>query len=172
MKILRVDSPLSSPELNVALMADSALRPDRRPLFLPPGEWECQIRMAVRIDRLGKAVRSKFASRYYSEYTPVNYLRPLGRQAWPDMADDALVSGAFRQIFDGREPVALDGAEGFLEFDREEFDRAFERLSAHTTFKTGDLIILPDAALSYCPVADRHVELIIGDSKALEFNIK
>ncbi len=156
----------------MALMADSAMRPDRRPLFLPSGNWECQIRMAVRIDRLGKAVGSRFASRYYSEYAPVNYLRPLDAQQWPDMIDDSLVTGHWRQLPACEEKIWFDGIEGAFRFDREAFDNILSRLSANTTFKTGDMIILPDAVIVYRPVRDKHVDVKINGSTALEFNIK
>lgn len=170
MKIVRVDSPLDMRPARLALMADSTLRPDRRPLFLPEGDWECQVRVAIRIDRLGKAVSRKFAGRYYSELAPVNYLRPLGQQPWPDMTDDALVIGKWEPAGDLNLTMAEESAS--FKFDRDAFDSLLAHLSEHTTFKTGDIVILPDVMLRYKPRLDLHVEVLRDGDPALEFNIK
>ena len=49
----------------VTLMADSAVTPDSKPLFLPDfnPEWLAEIHVAVRISRLGKNIAAKLPLR-------------------------------------------------------------------------------------------------------------
>lgn len=159
MKIIRVDSLAQRP-LKAALMSDSSLRPDRRPLFLPDGQWSCEIRPAVRIDRLGKAVAARFASKYYNSAALVNYLRPAGAEDFrADMADDAIVIGKW---------VPVEDLAEHFSFDKEGFDSLLEYLSENTTFKTGDIIVLPDVIKSYAPSINQEINV----ENLLEFSIK
>ena len=161
MKVIRIDSPLGSSPIKASVMTDSAVRPHRRPLFLPPGSWECEIRPAVRIDRLGKAIAAKFAPRYYSEFALVNYLRPADGSADPlaDMTDDAVVTGDWR-------PMAEMAAHAA--FSQPEFDSLVEALSLNTTFKTGDIIILPAVLKSFSPAINQEINF----DNILQFRIK
>lgn len=165
MKIIRIDSPIGS-GLRAALMSDSAVRPGRRPLFLPEGNWTCEIRPAVRIDRLGKAISAKFASRYYDCFALVNYLRPADgepRDITADTMDDAIVLGDWAPISD---------ASPEMKIDREAIDSLIERLSANTTFKTGDILILPQILEQYTPRLNQHISVGRPESPLIEFNVK
>ena len=172
MKILRSDSVLSPDAPEVAIMADSVMRPDGRPLFLPEGEWECQIRPAIRIERLGKAIGEQFSSRYYSQFTAVNYLRSLDGKPWPDMIDDTVVVGDYQALSDRPRTFQFDTQSGDWLFDRPAFDRLLTALSQRTTFKTGDLIILPDVLMTYSPDVNMQVAVRVDGVPCLQFAIK
>lgn len=160
MKIIRVDSMTGTP-LRASLMTDSAIRPDRRPLFLPDGDWMCEIRPAVRIDRLGKAISAEFAGRYYDNFALVNYLRPAdeSNDIRLDMMDDAIVAGGW---------TSLENMPCAAEIDTEALDSLIEYLSKNVTFKTGDIIILPYITETYKPFINQHIKV----QELLEFTIK
>lgn len=171
MKILRLDRYGSRP----ALMADSCLRPDRRPLFLPEDfEVECSLRPALRIDRLGKCIAPQFAMRYIGAWSIVNYTRPMGEnaEADPDMADDALVQGTWLPLPDGL--VTADTPQGALTFvpQPEQWSEVLAALSRHSTFKTGDMLVLPAPLPPYRPRIDTHFVVSLGGEPILQFNIK
>ena len=155
MKVIRIDSDTNAP-IAGALIADSAIRPHRRPLFLPDGEWVCEIRPAVRIERLGKAIPAKFARRYYTHYCLVNCLRPMTNERFTDsITDDTIVAGDL---------LPIEGSD----IDTGQVDSLIERLSHSATFKTGDLIILPAILKKYTPEIDQTVNI----NNNLEFTIK
>ena len=158
MKIIRIDSLPGTP-FRASLMTDSAMRPDHRPLFLPVGDWICEIRPAIRIDRLGKAIAAKFARRYYANFTLVNYLRPTiyDNDFRYNTMDDAIVVGTWTPI---------DQAD--FTIDRNAIDLLIEYLSTTMTFKTGDIIILPDVVDAYIPEINQQINV----SHILEFTIK
>lgn len=163
MKIIRVDSPFDT-TLHASLMADSTLRPDKRPLFLPEGKWVCEVRPAVRIDRLGKAISADFAPRYYSNVALVNYLRhadPQESDIKGNLMDDALVLGEWMPI--------TDANNAGLDIDTEAVNTLIEEISADTTLKTGDIIILPVLVDTYIPHLNQKVKY---SSPNLEFTIK
>lgn len=181
MKIIRVDS-LASDRMEASLMADSCIRPDRRPLFLPDHpvegkEWLCEIRPAIRIARLGKAISEKFAGRYYSEFALVNYLNPgnVGCVRY-DMMDDAVVQGPWSSIDLMPESVTVENTStvAAMSLDRSVVDSLIESLSIDTTFKTGDVIILPDVLASYTPQPNLSVSVTGSspDQQLLNFTIK
>lgn len=170
MKILRIDK--SSPE-NPVLMADSAYRPDRRPLFLPDTDGcplTCSVRVAVVIDRLGKCISRRFASRYVGGLQIVNI---LAGPALNDFSDDTLIHGNRFEI--PREKVVFNcnpGGESVFEYPGELVDSLIESLSRHATFKTGDIIILPDEITAYTPRRDMNVNVSLDGVTLLEFSVK
>lgn len=159
MKVIRIDSPFGSP-LKAAVMTDQCARAHRRPLFLPPGQWRCEIRPAVRIHRLGKAIAPKFARRYYNSIALANCLLPvLPGDVRHDMLDDAVVTGEW---------IGEDDFARAYSLDLDAVDSLLSHLSEWTTFKTGDLIILPQAIHTYEPVVNQEIKI----ENLLEFRIK
>ena len=178
MKIIRIDtySPDSRPQ-KTALMADSAIRPDRRPLFLPTDQqWKCEIRPAIRINRLGKSIAKKFASRYYSEWTIVNYLCPQSQsdRIFPDMTDDTVVHGVWQPINELPATLTFDEDSCDLGIDTDQVGCFIQALSTDTTFKTGDIIILPQILFTYSPTLNESINIKINKecSDILHFSIK
>lgn len=177
MKIVRLDRTDGSTAVTATLMADSCRRPDMRPLFVPDGgEWVCEVRAAVRVGRLGKSIRRKFAMRYVDGWTAVNYLRPAddaeARSAEACMTDDALVQGEWRPM--PEEPVRMEFGSETAEWlaDADFISSELERLSARASFKTGDMLMLPEVLFRYTPERDRHIEIAADASPCLRFNIK
>ncbi len=175
MKVIRIES-LSLPTPHIALIADSAWRPDGKPLFLPDGSWSCELRIAIRVDRVGKFISPKFASRYYSSFAVVNYLKPAVDTAFYGLIDDALVQGPWLPL---PETETIDIAikadtttSASIMIDHSAIDRAIVALSADVTLKTGDIIIMPEAIHAYIPQVDQRVAAKIGDISAIEFTIK
>lgn len=144
MKIFRVDTD------NISLMADSVTHRNRQPLFLPDGEWVCEIRPAVRIDRLGKEISARFARRYYDCFTAVNFLRPVSDAAGciSDAIDDAVVVGEWQPVDNNRYNISTD-----------QIDLLIEKISHSTTLKHGDLLILPQIIEKYTPQINQTVEI-------------
>ena len=163
MKILRLDS--SSSVSRPVLMADSAWRPDRRPLFLPDtAPLTCSIRAAVRVDRLGKCVDRRFAPRYIGATTLVSY---LSGGTLTDYSDDVLIHGRWIEISDLAASADIFTPDLSLAAD------ALAGISADTTFKTGDVIVLPGDIASFIPEIGCRVSYGFDpDDPILEFNIK
>lgn len=155
MKAIRIDSAYGTEPLRCSFIADSAVRPHRRPVFIPEGQWRCEIRPAIRFNRLGKAISAKFAPRYYNEWCLTNCLISENPSPLDAMIDDALTLGDLQPV-EGA-PLPLD-----------KINELIEVLSRQATFKTGDIIILPDILESFEPRINQHIS---KDNK-LEFTIK
>jgi len=172
MKIVRVDNGNA-----ISLMADSARRPDRRPYFVPEGAAPvCEIRPALRIDRLGKAISARFAGRYIGAWTPVCYTRPADDyhgMAPSGMLDDSLVTGRWMPLPQDSVTLCFGEDTATWSFDADAAALLLAGLSASATFKTGDIIVLPHTLFSFIPQTGTSVELTtVGGDKVLEFNIR
>lgn len=160
--------------LRYRLMADSSWRPDKRPLFVDERVGrECEIRAAIVINRLGKNVPMKYGERYMSRFVIVNYTRYRFGGLLGDMRDDSLVVGDSVPFFESvNERIKVNGIEVWLKIDLGRVSAEFCRLSEGTTFKTGDLIILPEVLFEYVPRAGREVTVEYKDKVVLNFKIK
>lgn len=171
MKILRFDNTPADAHTTV-LMADSAWRPDRRPLFMPESgadRVECEIRTAVRIDRLGKCINPQFALRYVGAVSLVAYVHSPEMQPW---SDDSIIQGSWIEVI---EPLAYssDIATGVFVPDRAFIAEAIGTLSVGTTFKTGDVIILPEVIARFKPCNHQLIDIKAQDGNSiLTFKIK
>lgn len=176
MKILLLDSA-EDPCLDLALIADSARRPDRRPLFVPEsGSWICELRLCIRICRLGKCIAETFARRYYDALSAVCLLRPADRSRATRymVMDDTMVQGDWTGLPADGETMHLkvDGVSHPVRLPFAYIDRAVHALSADMTFKTGDMLILPVTIGTFIPQPDNGCTVTLGDRPILEFNIK
>ncbi|MDO4319825.1 MAG: hypothetical protein Q4C34_04545 [Bacteroidales bacterium] len=176
MKILLLDSP-TDPRLEMALIADSARRPDRRPLFVPEsGSWICELRLCVRISRLGKCIAEAFAPRYYDAVSAVCLLRPTdrSRDVRYMIMDDTMVQGDWTDLPAGDSIMALavNGEPHPMSLPRGYIDRAVHELSADMTFKTGDMLILPEVMAAYDAEPGNTCTVTLNDKPILDFNIK
>lgn len=193
MKIIRFDaanesasrlSPKSFFTENAILMADSCLRPHRRPLFADPtGMWLCEIRMAIKVSHLGKAIAREFAPRYYAEYTLLNY---MWREVDPEaaytpnfMLDDAVIQGVWLPLPAAGATVDAEVCNNDQLLIKKELalpldfvDRALEALSQNATLKTGDILILPLPLVRYIPKAESHITVDADGQRILDFKIK
>ena len=159
MKILR----LTGSPLRLELHPDSALLPDGRPLFYPDfgSDWRADLYLAVRIGRLGKRIALKFAPRYYDAISLALIISPsdMGGTAdssltpypgWLNALDSSITHG--RWIAPGEvsattvSVVRANGEPGStaeLRLPTADIDPVINRLSLHTTLRTGDLILIP-----------------------------
>lgn len=177
MKILRIDNPASVAAADAVLIADSAWRPDRRPLFLPEegdGSLFGELRMALRVDRLGKCVSARFARRYIGAMSVV---ATFSGPSMTPFSDDSLVTGRWIDLGPDDKPamtVTTDVADSPVSIAADEayIDSLFESLSRRTTFKTGDIIILPVTVARFDPALFRQVTVDAGDTNLLEFPIR
>lgn len=165
-----------SPAVVGSLVADSAVCADNMPLFVPDGAWMCQARMALRIDRLGKSIKPQFARRYYGAFTLVNYLRRADSLAPEGGAiDQCVIHGRWLPIGDAAPEVAVEVADlrygGVVEVDFSAIDEAISELSRLSTFKTGDIIILPNPILSFTPSPQSAFKGLINSEEVLNFRI-
>lgn len=171
MKIIRINNTSG----RFALMADSAMRPDRRPLFLPQGQWRCHIRPAVRICRLGKNIAPQFACRYYDAFALTNYLAPAQTPNVDpifDMLDDTVVLGQWIPLSEVPAQVNINGQTARVGFDSEFIESFIAKLTVSATIKTGDIIILPNDIFSYTPSIGQHIDVSHDSTNLLQFNIK
>ena len=173
MKVVRIDAGAGP-----ALMADSACRPDRRmPLFVPDGSWSIEIRPALRVGRLGKAMAPQFAPRHIDGWTLVAYLRPAAPSVLADMIDDGLCTGLWQSVDNATDaplPVKIDGTTTPVNLRRLLARGAAELsdLSAAATFKTGDVIVLPDVLATAPAVAPAHILATLGQISILDIAIR
>lgn len=144
----------------VYLMADSSLLKDGKPLFLPDfaEEFIAHPAFVVRINRLGKNIAKRFASRYYDAVTVGLCVEARGFKSTAKIAgcdsavnafDSAAVLGdfisveeigdlnntAFSVSFGNNEQILLNTADLLMDIDS-----LIEELSKYYTFKIGDIL--------------------------------
>lgn len=116
------------------IICDSAIIRAKDPFFIPDErEWRIKTLHGVRIDRLGKGIKKKFAERYYSECLTGAHpyaVNPADMDAARYGRDGALVIGEFK-----------DADSLSAEF-KQKIDELIEFFSDNITLKTGDLIFL------------------------------
>ncbi len=140
-------------------LPDSTLLRSNNPFFIPDFDTEFVgiPSIAVRIDRLGKNIAPKFASRYYSEATMAvcvvakNLLRELSEAGKPWSRavafDRSCLMGDFvdkNQLLESRNIKVKCGSEEYgYEFDRinRSIDEAVSMVSSDNTMKTGDIVL-------------------------------
>lgn len=144
----------------VYLMADSSLLKDGKPLFLPDfaQKFIAYPAFAVRINRLGKNIAKRFASRYYDAITVglcveaenfSNNAKIAGTDSAINAFDNAAILGDFitAEEFDLSQPhtitICTDYGK-YLELNSSEMvlsiDELIEELSKYYTFKIGDIL--------------------------------
>lgn len=139
------------------ILADSAVSNTGKPFYLPDeyGKTVAYLCVAAKISRLGKSVKKKFATRYYSEYAPAvcfqlpEYAEKLRNSGLPEDPsrnfDKALIVGDFipkEEI--GELEFWLNGESRSI-FKVEELlkstDELLECISDINTLKMGDLVV-------------------------------
>lgn len=148
MKIITVNSAADS----FGLIADSAINLPGRPVFLPDipevPAWNATFYLAVRISRLGKTIREKFAPRYFDRLSLAMRLLPVDAEgkaidAIAAVSDFALTLGEWTDIPEGNFSVTANGHTMEVAGAGALICRAIERLSRITTLKIGDILLLP-----------------------------
>ena len=161
MKVIGIKGNYNATEkAQVYLMADSSLLKDGKPLFLPDfaQEFIAYPALVVRINRLGKNIAKRFASRYYDALTVglcVEAKQIDGKAKIADSAslinafDGAAILGDFAPIenFDltSGHIISINSTNGDnVELNTTEMtldiDSLIEELSKYYTFKIGDIL--------------------------------
>ncbi len=178
MKIIRIVSLL--PKESMDFHPDSALLLPGRPLFYPDfgGEWRVATMLAVRLNRLGKNVAVKFASRYYDALSIAVRIEPSVANCMADGElsgmDTSITHGDWmdpeRFMAFGR--VTIGETEVKIPYSAADIDRAVSRVSRHTTVKMGDILLLPLGADDVVPLVRRsRLRAAAGDGEEI-MNVK
>lgn len=164
------------------LFADSAIGRCSTPLFVPDefAPWQARVAVAVRIGRLGKCIAPKFAMRYVDAVTAVSVMQSEAAGNLTYITDNAIIHGEYIPIDEVGETVTLtvsqDSDSQSLSASIGELDipALVSGLSALTTFKTGDLIILSSFSL---PVnleisKNKYISAAINGRQCIKFKVK
>ena len=172
---------------------DSALVIRNRPFFYPEfsSDVHHELELVVKIQRLGRSIPEKFASRYYSEIAiGIDF---TARDLQNEMKDKGLpweIAKGFDYSAPVSEFVSLDslGDPADLDFHLDingktvqhgkskdmifNFDRIIAYVSRFVTLKTGDLIFTgTPAGVGPVKISD-HLEGYLGSQKLLDFFVK
>lgn len=175
MKIIPFSTLGPVPEAD--FMPDSALLLPGRPMFYPEeGEgWQLQPLVAVHVNRLGKGIAPKFATRYYDGITVALRLTLSGHPS------PGLLSGLDSSVVCG-EWMAPDTVPAIIEADingapvtltasPDDIAAALEAVSRLTIMKMGDIILLPPACPPLTATPRTHVEVRLTDGR-MPLNLK
>ena len=177
----------------IFLKPDSSLLRKNRPFFIPSfsNDLQHEVELILKIDRLGKNISRKFASRYYSlvglgiDFTARDLQTKLKTKGLPwekakAFDSSAVISDLFiplSELNPGNIDFHLDingqirqkGNSVQMLFP---FDELVEHVSKYFTLRTGDLIYTgTPAGVSAVQINDR-LEGYINDQKMFDFLIK
>lgn len=174
---------IALPDSNALLCApDSAVTASGNPFFCPDepdADLQCRLMAGAVIDRLGKNIQQRFATRYYSR----TVLLVQSHAACDDITTAILRDDS---ITAGRETVSADeklsytltiGDEapvsGELEPGLPDLDAAIARASHYATLRTGDIIAVP-LPLTFDIKAATRADLIVNGEagKLLHFKVR
>lgn len=192
MKAIKVTLSGECADPSVEIFPDSSMQKTGKPFFVPDFAENFRFKAlpAIRIDRLGKNITAKFASRYYAEaglclsIVAEDLAARLSAEGVSDAVakafDGALVIGDFYPVdelfSDSEGVVAVDGREITRETYSgiiSDFDKAIAYVSRYFTVKIGDLLILDRGqTVSGEVTIDTHLEAFIGTRKTLDVKMK
>ena len=181
-------------EPTIFMKSDSSLLKDGKPFFIPDfsSDMQYEAEIVIKINRLGKCIGRKFASRYYDEITigidmtARDLQRKLRNDGLPweisKSFDSSAVIGKFISL--EKEGLDIDAVPFRLDIDGKTVQQGntkdmifktneiIEYISKFLTLKTGDLIF------TGTPVGVGKVEInnrlqgYVGERKLLDFRIK
>lgn len=187
------DTLLPSGNPVIFMKPDSSILRNRKPFFLPDymGRVELGSQLVVRINRLGKSIAGRFASRYWDavtlgvDFTAIDVRAALAAQGQPwelsKCFDGSAVIGDWIEKEDIDDIQALD-----LRLDLDEkplqsdntrnmvcsVDRLIEYISGYCTLKTGDLIFTGTMAGAAPVSIGQHVQGYIDGRNVLDFHVR
>lgn len=190
MKVFYVtDSAGECPQ--VQLGADSAVLRPSEPVFVPDpvADWTSLVAPAVRISRLGTHI-TRHPESYYDAVAAVHVLMPARADVVPGIPplalDRAISPGAWqpiegevteltvrRSLLWGDDPDVQTILAADFSLAALALDRLIRHISRYITFKSGDIIILADAAKSLGePILDTRIQAWINGDPSLDIRIK
>lgn len=174
----------------VFLMSDSALLKDGKPFFLPDfaENFKCSPSIVFRVNRLGKNIAKKFASRYYDAVTIGIAVKACGMKeqfadndagSLADAFDGAAILGDFVPITEIGESADFDfmvdgvsvmkGSSSQLIAD---IDTLIEYISRYFTLKIGDIIFACDPEPCHTMKIDTVLSATLNGNEVLHFKVK
>lgn len=191
MKIFLLSPSVSGHEAEASLIADTTILRSGRPYYIP--DWDEQFSLhptlAFRIDKLGKSIAARFASRYIAAMAPAAIALPGAAmkalkagealRAMQCAYDYAMPLGAWQEI-DGIPAdvevtvLGVDGAEAqwHLKDLALPIEQRLEQLSRRFTIKTGDIIVAPPATTGLPLQIGAKVEICIDGKPAFIVPVK
>ena len=190
MKVFYVtQSGASCPQ--VQLGADSAVLRANEPVFVPDpvADWVSVVAPAIRISRLGTHI-TRHPESYYDAVGAVHVLLPARPDVVPGMPplalDRAISPGAWQPLDSGTTELTVrrsllwgddPDVETVLAADFSlkdlDADGLVRHISKYLTFKSGDIIILADAATNLgAPILDTRIQAWINGDTSLDIRIK
>lgn len=172
-------------------LPDSSVIRSGKPFFLPEPETghKASVSLAVRIDRLGKSIRRKFAPRYYSEITVgvnvvnVSLLERLRARLlpWgPAVAfDGSLWLGDFIPVVRPISEVEIEVMRGEESVTclrpadlTNDIDSLIEILSDRVTLKTGDIILCGLSPDGFVPALKDDIICRLDGQELLKIKVR
>lgn len=147
MKIVLFDREGADDSLSgFRLIADSAITPPGRPVFMPDFASACrgEVYLAVKVSRLGKNIAAKFAGRYFESFALAFRLIPLTDVAGAEMMiDNALTFSEWISVGDFPDSVSLEvfGHPIRINDLSDILSQAVVDVSRYSTLKTGDILL-------------------------------
>lgn len=168
-------------------LSDSALTNAGKPFYVPEGYGRVCVSLApaIRINRLGKSIETRFASRYFSEIAPaVHFILPdfkdklqSSRQSFSRAVsfDKSLISGEFEPIrADFSIELRVNGdkkASWHFSEMKQAIESEIREISSMNTVKMGDIIIPQLCGQIEIKEGDL-VEAIVRDGGSLRVKVK
>ena len=175
---------------------DSSMIRSGKPVFLPSYPSGCSVvtALGIKIDRLGKTIERKYASRYYNEVMPVAIV--LSGKSAGELADHKEVSSsdivADYTVICGnelhKESLSADSTATlkYETLDSEPIETATMDLSGaedkiasaivfagkRNTLKTGDIVVLLDCSHTVPAQTDSKISVVIDNNELLKFKLK
>jgi len=181
-------------EPTIFMKSDVSLLKDGKPFFIPDfsSDMQYETEIVVKINRLGKSINRKFASRYYDEITvgidmtARDLQRKLKSEGLPweisKSFDNSAVIGKFVSL--NEEGWNIDAIPFRLDIDGKtvqqgntaemifKIDEIIEYISRFITLKTGDLIFTGTPSGVGKVEINNRLQGYINDRKLLDFRIK
>ena len=186
----KAQTPLS--QHAVVPLPDTVMLPPKRPFFIPDHTADCvaTLCLAVRINRLGRSIARRFASRYYDPAETTLAVHFIARDVleasrasalpWSDALafDDAVaVAPKLPEPLQAGNEVSWQVGEQSGRADvpaalLAEVDPWIAQVSEHYTLRQGDLFLL-SSPLAPQPVAiETPISVSLGDQRVFQFNLK
>ncbi|MCM1067785.1 MAG: hypothetical protein NC418_09470 [Muribaculaceae bacterium] len=178
--------------ISVDAGADSSVLRTGEPVFVPDpvDGWLSAVAPAVRISRLGTAIKAARARAYYDSLAPVHLLRPADASLChglpPGILDRALSPGEWLPLDEEPHSYAIlaelsaigadkpfASASALFSLEAAGVDKAIELLSQYLSFRTGDILVFPEHGISLgTPTLDTELRVCVDGHEALRIRIK
>lgn len=180
-------------DIDVTTIPDTALLIQKRPFFIPDFTTNCmaQLCACIRINRLGRSINERFASRYYKKedltlgvhFIARDMLEQLQQENRPwELAigfDNAVVVADKKcdtQVDDLCATLQLNDAVTTCPLNTKELftvaDQQLSRISEFYTMRQGDLLLIPLNVEEVKVNIDDNIKLLQNNTPLVSFNIK